>query len=350
MAPAASESAPDCAPQPSAAPAVHAPWRRIAPQGAEHSGHQVHAAADMADILGVSGEPGLYEEYRCCLANLEDLITGGVAPRKKALTELATRLETNMAAVQAAAAAVQSENDIEAASTNQRLERSARQKLMLLQHDLSTCLLDIDAIESFGDEVASHSGLALLEKESALLEKGRRLALTPVPSISPVPTDDLPREAALRAVQLQRLQQLERAVEQRDELVAELSSARDSMHETCRGLQTRSQEEMERWRRVCDGTQQELAEASTEVDRLQKQVSSLQQHTENLRGCTLSMRAELFAARNEAALTQEELHKAQMHNQELAEYGAALRTRLEQLEMREQLREQRGRGISVSTY
>lgn len=210
---AAADSAPSCAPLPTSAPSMSAAQRSAPKPRSEPALEFPLGGKDIAAVLGSASQPGLYDEYRRCLASLEGLIVGPMAAKKNALAEMATRIETNIAAVQAAAAAVQSENDNEAEATNARLERATRQKLMLLQHELSACLLDIDAIEKFGDDVASTSGLSLLQREPELLGKARRLSQTPVPSVQHVPADDLPREAAARAAQLQRVEQLEQLLQ-----------------------------------------------------------------------------------------------------------------------------------------
>ena len=76
-------------------------------------------------------------DYRRCLVSLEEMINGPLQQKKAALVETAKQVEANMEAVQRAAGVVRSETNADVAGIAERLEAAERQKLSLLQVDLT---------------------------------------------------------------------------------------------------------------------------------------------------------------------------------------------------------------------
>ena len=83
------------------------------------------------------GSAAMYEDYRRCMLSLESMVTGPLQQKKAALVETAQRVEASMEAVQRAAGVVRSETAADVQGVTERLEAAERQKLSLLQVDLT---------------------------------------------------------------------------------------------------------------------------------------------------------------------------------------------------------------------
>jgi len=190
---------------------------------------------------GLGGE-ALYLDYRRCMGALERTINGDLAAKRVALAEAARRIEENMEEVNRVSSLVHTESEADHAGISERLESATRVKLSMLGQQLSSLLIDLEAIDNFVGDVAgigssvatapaaapppanptgpfpapaygapapapdhaAASALALLQRQPELMARASRLLTKPVPSPDPVATGDLPREAAQRHARLER--------------------------------------------------------------------------------------------------------------------------------------------------
>ena len=273
------------------------------------------------------GSAVLYDDYRRCLAALEEVISGPLQQKKAALAEAARGVEASMSAVQHAVEAVRAETEADTHAILERLDGSQRQKLALLQHDLSALMIDIEQIEGFVGEVAVGSGggaqpLALLRAQPELMARARRLAAKPVAAARRVAVDDLPREAAERSRRLEHAEAMEGLLRVKDSMVASLlhdeqarereradaAEAIERANARADATRARSVEELERWGSLADEYASRLEEMQGELDAaahegaaLRAHNAALGAHNEQLRAHAEQLRAMLEKERAERA-------------------------------------------------
>lgn len=214
-------AAPSLAPAqvPPMAPVV--PQRATAPTAPPPAPLPAPPPAPIADE-GAMGSAALFGEYERCLASLESVISGGLQQKSETLASHARAVEVNMEAVSRSAEAMQREADAEAAGVAERLHARQRQKLAVLQAELSTYALDMDAIDSFVKQTmelaarpppsvspAAHAQ-RLLEMYPELMSRAQRLLRAPTSPPTAVPADDFEDERADRRQQMTRLASLEK--------------------------------------------------------------------------------------------------------------------------------------------
>ena len=256
------------------------------------------------------------------------MINGPLQQKKAALIETAKQVEANMEAVQRASGVVRSETNADVAGITERLEGSERQKLSLLQHDLTAYMLDLDAIEGFVRDVAETGGggggggdptaqaLRLLQRQPELFARGQRLLQKSLPGARAVAVDDLPRETTERAQQLARVEELERLLRVKDAMLwsmlnegrakdvasAERGRQLDEARAAMQSLQQGSRDELQQWsglvedyaQRV-DGLQGELADARQQAAQLVAENEQLRAHNEQVLQWGETMRSQLAA-------------------------------------------------------
>lgn len=266
------------------------------------------------------------------------MINGPLQQKKAALIETAKQVEANMEAVQRAAGVVRSETNADVAGITERLEAAERQKLSLLQHDLTAYMLDLDAIEAFVRDVAESGAggdpaaqaLRLLQRQPELFARGQRLLQKSLPGARAVAVDDLPRETAERTQQLARVEELERLLRVKDAMLwsmlnegrakdvaqAERGRQLDEARAAMQSLQQGSRDELQQW----SGLVEDYAQR---VDGLQGELADSRQQ------------AAQFAAENEQLRT---------HNEQLLQWGETMRSQLAALHEAEQAQLARPKG------
>ena len=193
--------------------------------------------------------------------------------------------------------------------------------------DYRKILFDIEAIESFVRQVLSHTAapadaddsgggggsgssgggggasaaeraLRLVERHPEMLETARRLLQKPVlPPPPGVRLDDLPREVATRRAQLQRLDELEEALEAKDTSLRALAEEAASLdaeraeqaeyatraHAFAHALQSRAQEELAHWATLADESAARLEEVGVALSASRHEALVLRRQNEELR-------------------------------------------------------------------
>lgn len=322
MSSAPAASAPPAKPQTEAGAAVQsvpAPEARPAPAPADAG----IAVGSSTFLGGPMGSAALFAEYQHCLSKLEGMINGGLSRKRAALLECAAAVERNMSEVRHATDAVQREADDEAAGVAERLHAASKQRLSILQSDLSAYLVDVQAIDVFIRGVLSsvsepppHVSAAqhaqqLLEREHELMGKAQRLAIKPHAPPTPVRSDDLPREVAERHAQREHAEQLEAQLRQKDEQIAtleeevklsgqaqqEAAGYAERAHAYAQAVQNGSHSELLEWASVAEAsarridaldaerraTRHEAEELRGQNDALRAQNDQLREHCEELR-------------------------------------------------------------------
>lgn len=273
------------------------------------------------------GSAALFADYQHCLTSLEGLLNGELQRKKGELAAVAAVLESQISEVRQAVGAIEYESREDAAAIAERLHVYQRRKLALLHHELSGAMLDIEAIESFVRQVLSHTAapadaddsgggggsgssgggggasaaeraLRLVERHPEMLETARRLLQKPVlPPPPGVRLDDLPREVATRRAQLQRLDELEEALEAKDTSLRALAEEAASLdaeraeqaeyatraHAFAHALQSRAQEELAHWATLADESAARLEEVGVALSASRHEALVLRRQNEELR-------------------------------------------------------------------
>ena len=270
------------------------------------------------------GSAALLHEYRSTLGALEALISGGLAAKKRELCEAAAAIERNMGEVRSAADGLRREMDAEAAALAEALGGKQKQKLAVLQHDLSGYAVDLEEIDTFigetlklsaagaaGGASAAQRAQALVERQHELTSRGQRLASKPVAPPIAVRSDDLPDAVGERRAARRRLEALEGLVRVKDEVVAalveEVEEARrlraeqsayvTRAHAYAEGVQSGAHGEVQEWASLLEaatgkleraeeelvGSRREAAELRAQNDEMRAQNEELREHCEELR-------------------------------------------------------------------
>ena len=218
---------------------------------------------------------------------------------------------------------VQQAAEEEAIGQAERLRAAERQKMALLQHDLSHHMVEIDAIESFINQVLSYAAdptnspsvpsaaaqaLRLVEHEHELMASAQRMLVKPVVPAVALSADDLPNEVLERRERLSRLESLEQLMTVKDamlravisdgaakeEQLEEQAAYARRAHAFATTLQSKAHDEVTQWASVADdyalrvdGLQAALAASQHEADQLRMQNDALREQNEQLRAhCT----------------------------------------------------------------
>lgn len=314
-------SAPSALPAPASAPAsalTPVPAPAPAPSDAPLPAPPVLPAADAptaaaqgrlgwlpatSAVAPTLGSGALFAEYQRVLASLEAAINGDLRRRRSELAEATAVVKRNIEALRAAAEGAQRELDEDAAAIAERLHATRRHKLSLLQHDLSSYLLDIEGIDGFVRQVLQQAAApppgvspaqhaqALVERQQELRGRAHRLMQRPFAPPAAVGVDDLPREVAERHARLERLEGLENLVNVKDEIVSELVEAlvsrerqRDEheastarAHAFARAVQASAHDELVQWLSIA-------AESAARIDALHGELHTRRHEANELRG------------------------------------------------------------------
>ena len=229
--------------------------------------------------------------------------------KKSELATAAATIEANMSAVRTAAESLRHELEADAAGLKERLLSKQKQKLSILQHDLSGYLVDLDAIDAFVKEALAQAGAppngvsaaqfaqSVVERQHELLSKGQRLSQRHVPKPTSVAADDLPNELGERQFKLKRLDVLEKLVKVKDEvvgtLVDEVELARRQHDEQSQyvaraaayaeAVQSGAHEELTQWATTAEEATRKLAAAEAELLDTRREATELRRQNEEMR-------------------------------------------------------------------
>lgn len=390
-----SEEAPAVAPPPSLPPPPPPPQLPGQPYGS----HPYNSGGYSARMLGGVNMPpmrlsdeSLYTDYRRCMGALERVINGDLAAKRAALAEAARRIEDNMEEVNQAASLVRAEMDADYASVNERLEAATRVKLAMLSQQLSSVVLDLEAVDSFIADVASignsalraqetlptlapsaspsfgatavpsmatqagpmsadataASAFALLQRQPELMARASRLASKRVLQPEPVASNDLPRETAERNARLQRAEALEQLVrvkdsmlwsalgdvKAKDEEVGATAAQLSEVRAMAEAMREASREEIMHWAEVADAYQGELRAAEDKVTSTTNELAEVRSQLHSLSAHNAELRQHLAHANallSELSTARATADAARAQADRLAAHNEALVAHAEQL-------------------